>query len=76
MFSLVLKNKRSKHDHTKIYQTDLNSPCRELSNGGLIIVRTLLVYWEIDFFVCVSLIGNLAVSLIASVLMVPEGGKK
>ena len=35
LFSLVLKNKRSKNDHTKIVWIDLDSPCRKLSNGGL-----------------------------------------
>ena len=36
-------------DHTKIYFADLNSPCRELFNGGLGIVVALLVLWKIDF---------------------------
>ena len=35
VFSLVLKNKRSKKDHTKIVWIDLDSPHRELLNGGL-----------------------------------------
>ena len=34
---------------TKIDPADLNSPCRELSNGGLGIVVTLSARWEIDF---------------------------
>ena len=36
-------------DHTKIYQADLDSPCQELSSGGLVIVVTLLVRWQIIF---------------------------
>ena len=28
---------------------DLDSPCRELSNGGLESVVTLLVRWQIDY---------------------------
>ena len=36
-----------------MYPEDLNSPRRELSNGGLGIVVALLVCWQIDF-VCVS----------------------
>ena len=39
----------------------MESPRRELSNGGLRIVATLLVCWQIGFFVCVLLIGNPAV---------------
>ena len=35
-------------DHTKIDQSDLNSPRRELSNGGLKSVAALLVRWQID----------------------------
>ena len=53
MFSLVLKIKRSKNDHRKIDRADLNSPPKELSNGGLGIVVTLVVgnffvgsYWR------------------------------
>ena len=34
---------------TKIVPEDLNSPRRELSNGGLEIVVALLVCWQIDF---------------------------
>ena len=30
-------------------KADLGSPCRELSNGGLESVVTLLVRWQIDF---------------------------
>ena len=43
---------------------DLNSPCQELSKGGLGIVVTPLVRRQIDFFVCISLIGNPAVTVI------------
>ena len=38
---------------TKIVKTYLDSPCRELSNGGLEIVVALLVRPAINF-VCVS----------------------
>ena len=34
---------------TKIYLADLDSPRRELSNGGLKSVVTLLVCWQINF---------------------------
>ena len=34
---------------TKIYLADLDSPRRELSNGGLKSVVALLVCWQIDF---------------------------
>ena len=34
---------------TKIVKADLDSPCRELSNGGLESIATLLVRWQIDF---------------------------
>ena len=34
---------------TKIDLADLDSPRRELSNGGLESVATLLVRWQIDF---------------------------
>ena len=33
---------------TKLDQADLNSPCRELSNGGLKIFVALLVRWQIN----------------------------
>ena len=39
--------------HTKIYQANLDSPNRELSNGGLGIVVALLLRWQI-IFLCVS----------------------
>ena len=42
LFSLVSKNKSSKMNFTKIVKADLDSPCRELSNGGLGIVVALL----------------------------------
>ena len=32
-----------------MYPEDLNSPCRELSSGGLGIIVTLLVHWQIGF---------------------------
>ena len=34
---------------TKIVKADLDSPRREVSNGGLKSVVTLLVRWQIDF---------------------------
>ena len=37
----------------KLNQADLDSPRRELSNGGLKSVVTLLVRWQIDFL-CAS----------------------
>ena len=49
MFSLVSKTKRSKINFTKLYQADLDSTRRELSDGGLGIAVTLLVRWKIDF---------------------------
>ena len=36
-------------DYTKIYSEDLDSPRRELSSGGLGIVVTLPVCWQINF---------------------------
>ena len=38
----------------KIYLEDLDSPRRELSNGGLGIVVALLVCWGINFCVHIS----------------------
>ena len=35
-------------DRTKIYLVDLNSPCQELSTGGLQIAVTILVHWQIN----------------------------
>ena len=49
LFSLVSKNKRPKNDHRKINPEDLNSPRRELFNGGLGIVIVPLVRWKIIF---------------------------
>ena len=50
-------------DHIKyVDQADLNSPRRELSNRGLGIVVTLLVFFQTDFLGCVSLTFNPAVS--------------
>ena len=48
MFSLVSKVKRPKINFTIIYHEDLDSPHQELSNGGLGVVVTLLVCWQID----------------------------
>ena len=46
----------------KIAWIDLDSPRRELSNGGLaIVVSSPSGLLENQFFVCVSLIGNPAV---------------
>ena len=39
-------------DRTKLDQADLNSPCRELSSGGLGFVAALLIFREI-MFLCV-----------------------
>ena len=44
LFSLVLKIKSSKNDHTKIVWTDLDVPRQKLSNGGIGIVVILLVH--------------------------------
>ena len=55
MLWLVLKIRRSKNDHRKIYLTDLDSPRRELSTGGLGIIIALSVCWQINF--CVHLLG-------------------
>ena len=38
---------------TKLDQADLDSPRRGLSNGGIRIVVTLLVHWQI-IFLCAS----------------------
>ena len=48
IFSLLLKIKRSKNDHRKWNPEDLNYPRQELFNGGLGIVVTLLVCWQIN----------------------------
>ena len=48
IFSLVLKNKKSKNDHRKIYPVDLDSSRRELFIRGLGFVVALLVRWQID----------------------------
>ena len=34
---------------TKLDQADLDSPCREFSNGGLSIAVAFLVCWQINF---------------------------
>ena len=41
--------KRGQMNQTKLNQADLESPCRELSNGGLGIVVALLVFRELIF---------------------------
>ena len=48
-------------DQTKLYQADLNGPCRELSKGGLGIVVALAIFRESIYFGCVYLGSNLAV---------------
>ena len=45
----------------KLDQTDLNSPRRELSNGGLKIVVALLDRWQIIFLSAQTLALNPAV---------------
>ena len=45
----------------KLNQADLDSPRRELSNGGLKIVVTLLVRWQINFLSAQTLTLNPAV---------------
>ena len=45
----VILKKEVKNKFYKIHQADLNSPRRELSNGGLEIIVALLVHWQIDF---------------------------
>ena len=49
LFSHVSKNKTATLDFTKIVTADLNFPRQELSNGGLGIVVTPLVCWQLDF---------------------------
>ena len=60
---------------TEIDPTDLNSPCRELSNGGLGIVVALLVFWQIIFCVCVYCGSNPAVSIVHIKNMLSETTK-
>ena len=48
----IFWKKRPKIHFTKVYPKYLDFPCRELSNGGLGIIVTLLFFSEIDF-VCV-----------------------
>ena len=45
----VIFKKGSKMNFTKILETDLDSPCRDLSNGGLGIFLALLVCWGVIF---------------------------
>ena len=72
LFSHVLKNKRSKMHPTKIVTADLDSPRRELSNGGLGIVVALLVRPGIDFLSALPLTLNPAVSNDTSCLYLPR----
>ena len=51
-----------KKDHSKIYPEDLNSPCQELSNGGLEIVVAVLARPGINFL-CVSTGGPIQLYL-------------
>ena len=53
MFGKLFK-KTSKIKFSKIVKADLNSPHRELSNGGLDILVALFVFWELIF--CASLL--------------------
>ena len=48
-FSKSCANPQQKMDHATVDSEDLNCPCRELSNGDLGIVVTLLVCWQIYF---------------------------
>ena len=54
-------------DHTKINPADLDSPCREFSNGGLGIVVALLVFWQIDVL-------SLVLGVQSSCMLVLGGG--
>ena len=47
----------------KLNQADLDSPRRELSNGGLKSVVTLLVRWQINFLSAQTLTLNPAVDI-------------
>ena len=47
----------------KLNQADLDSPRRELSNGGLKSVVTLLVRWQINFLSAQMLTLNPAVTI-------------
>ena len=49
LFLHVSKHEKSKINFTKVYMAYVDSPCRELSNGGLGIVVALLVRWGINF---------------------------
>ena len=63
IFGKLFWKKRSNIDSTKMYQVDLDSPCRELSNGGFWIVAALPVRSGI-YFLCactgglIQLYGN------------------
>ena len=48
IWTVILK-KEVKNKFSKIDQADLDSPHRELSNGGLRIIVALLVRWGINF---------------------------
>ena len=47
----VILKKRRKMTFTKIDSVDFDSPHRKLSNSGLKSAVTLLVHWQINFFV-------------------------
>ena len=49
IFDLFFQNHFQNNAQTKIDPEDPNSPCRELSNGGLKSVVALLVCWQIDY---------------------------
>ena len=49
----VIQYNLKKNAQTKIVRVDLDSPRRELSNGGLESVLTLLVHWQTNFL-CAS----------------------
>ena len=55
IWKVILKKKRSKIHFTKIDQADLDSPHRELSNGGLGIVVALTFFSGIIF--CLLVLG-------------------
>ena len=54
---------------TKLDQADLDSPRRELSNGGLGIVIALLVCWQI--ILCVLLLGVQSSCSLRSIFLTP-----
>ena len=54
----------------KLDQADLDSPCREISNGGLKIAVALLVRWKNFFFVGSDLTFNPAVVDVSPLLLI------